>query len=165
VLKGSESDVFHLQRYTDASFATGNNGKSISGRITLLNGAPIIWQSRQQTSVATSTAHSEYIAAYEGALQVLPLQDLLGEILKPLSLTIKTPTLIIDNIAAFTTAQNGILSRQNRHFLVKYYYLHEQVEKGVLNIHWVSTDEQLADIFTKVVRPETLLKFMASLRM
>ena len=63
----------------------------------------------QQTSVATSTAYLEYITVYEAALQVLLLQDLLREIVKLFSLAIKTPTIITDNTAALTIAQNSIL--------------------------------------------------------
>jgi hypothetical protein len=163
-LKGRPGDL-HLEQYSDALFATGVDGRSISGRITLLNRAPITWQSRQQTSVATSTAHSEYIAAYEAALQVLPLQDLLEEITSPLAYTVKIPTLVVDNTAAFTTAQSGILTRQNRHFLVKYYYLHEQLSHGALDMHWVSTEEQLADVLTKAVRPELLERFNKAIRL
>jgi len=96
---------------------------------------------------------------------VLPLQDLLGEVLKPLSLVKLTPTLLVDNTAAFTTAQSGILSRQNRHFLVKYYYLHEQLKTGAINMQWVSTEDQLADVLTKAVHPDVLRKFMATLGM
>jgi len=46
MLKGSRSSEMHFQQYTDASFAIGKDGKSISGRIILLNRAPITWQSR-----------------------------------------------------------------------------------------------------------------------
>ena len=41
-IKGTDDEI-QLQQYSDASFATGAKGRSISGRITLLNGIPIIW--------------------------------------------------------------------------------------------------------------------------
>jgi len=145
------SDDTQLQQYSDASFATGTNGRSISGRITLLNGTPITWQSKQQTMVATSTCHSEYIAAYEATLQAIPIQDLLQEIVEPLSISLPPPTLCVDNTAAITTANKGILTRQNRHFLTKYYWLHEQIEEGNITVKYVNTKEQLADSLTKPV--------------
>ena len=70
---------------------------------------------------------------------MLLLQDLLKEIVKLFSLAIKTPTIITDNTAALTIAQNGILSHQNRYFLVKYYYLYEQIAQETLDIYWVAT--------------------------
>jgi hypothetical protein len=99
--------------------------------------------------VATSTCHSEYIAAYEATLQALPLQDLLQEIVKPLSISLPPPILCVDNTAAITSANKGILTRQNRHFLTKYYWLHEQIEEGNITVEYVNTKEQLADILTK----------------
>ena len=138
-LKGSPAPL-QLQQYCDASFATGRKGRSISGCITLLNGSPITWQSHQQTSVATSTAHSEYIAAYEAALQVIPLQDLLEEVAAPYS-RIEPPKLLVDNSATLSTANSGILTRQNRHFVTKYHWLHEQIDTGKITPEWVLTKE------------------------
>jgi len=76
IIKSKDGDTVQLQQYSDASYATGSKGRSISGRITLLDGTPLVWQSKQQTLVATSTCHAEYIAAYEATLQALPIQDL-----------------------------------------------------------------------------------------
>ena len=94
---------------------------------------------------------------------MLLLQDLLREIVKPLSLAIKIPTIITNNITVLTTAQNSILLYQNRHFLVKYYYLYKQIAQRILDIYWVATKEQLADILTKVVQPEAFHQFIAKL--
>jgi len=51
-IQGRDGDEIQLQQYADASFATGANGRSISGRIMLLEGTSIAWQSKQQTMVA-----------------------------------------------------------------------------------------------------------------
>lgn len=133
-IQGKNSNEIQLQQYSDASFATGTNGRSISGRITLLNGTPIAWQSKQQTMVATSTCHSEYIAAYEATLQAIPIQDQLQEIVTPLSISLPPPLLCVDNTAAIATANKGILTHQNRHFITKYYWLHEQIEQGNITV-------------------------------
>jgi hypothetical protein len=155
---GSEGGL-QLDQYSDASFATGTKGRSISGRITLLDGSIIAWNSHQQTSVATSTTHSEYIAAYEAALQVIPLHELLQEMLP--STKLPTPRLLIDNTATLSTTNQGILTRQNRHFVVKYYWLHEQVDEGRLITHWVATDKQVADVLTKPATPGKLKDFIS----
>jgi hypothetical protein len=72
-IKGRNGDI-QLQQYSDASSATGSNGRSIRGGITLLDNTPLVWQSKQQTQVTTSTCHSEYIAAYEATLQACPFR-------------------------------------------------------------------------------------------
>ena len=163
-IRGTDDEI-QLHQYGDASFATGTKGRSISGRITLLNGTPITWQSKQQTMVATSTCHSEYIAAYEATLQALPLQDLLQEMVKPLSISILPPILHVDNTAAITSANKGILTRQNRHFLTKYYWLHEQIEEGNITVKYINTKEQLADVLTKPSIRHMLDTFCDSLQL
>jgi histone deacetylase 1/2 len=148
VAREGNTGILQLEQYSDASFATGSKGKSISGRITTLNGTPIAWQSHQQTSVATSTAHSEFIAAFEAAQQVIPLHDILQEV-APAKTTAPPPKLMVDNQATITIANQGVLTRQNRYFLVKYYWLHEQINDGKVIPYWVNTNEQLADTLTK----------------
>ena len=166
VIQGKDGNEIQLQQYSDASFATGSNGRSISGRITLLNGTPIIWQSKQQTMVATSTCHSEYIAAYEATLQVIPIQDQLQEIVAPLSnISLLPPLLYVDNTAAITIANKGILTRQNRHFLTKYYWLHEQIGEGNIKVKYVNTKEQLADTLTKPVIRSVLEVFRRGIQL
>jgi hypothetical protein len=150
-----------ITQFCDASFATGSKGRSITGAITLLGGTPLLWFSRQQTSVATSTAHSEFIAAYDATLAVLPLYPLLSEILPDHA--IPKPRLITDNLATLTTANSGLLTRQNRHFLVKYYWLHEQLDNNELTAGWIPTDQQLADLLTKPPTPQMIEFFCSSI--
>ena len=73
---------------------------------------------------------------------------------------VKTPQLCVDNTATLSTADSSILTRQNRHFLVKYYWLHEQVNGGYITPQWVQTNEQMADILTKPLPPDKLQKFI-----
>jgi hypothetical protein len=78
---------------------------------------------------------------------------------------IPKPRLITDNLATLTTANNGLLTRQNRHFLVKYYWLHEQLEQDMLIAGWISTDQQLADLLTKPPSPQMLKFFCSAIRL
>ena len=115
--------------------------------------------------VATSTCHSEYIAAYEAALLALPIQDLLQEIVTPLSISLPPPILCVDNTAAITSANKGVLTRQNRHFLTKYYWLHEQIDEGNITVKYVNTKEQLADILIKPSTGYMLTTFLKDIRL
>ena len=117
--------------------------------------------------VATSTCHSEYIAAYEATLQAIPLQNQLEEILTPLSNTISLlpPLLCVDNEAAIAAANKGLLTRQNRHFITKFYWLHEQIEEGKITVKYVNTKEQLADALTKPVTRSVLDTFCKNIQL
>ena len=143
--------------YVDASFANGNNYRSISGRIMQLNNGPISWQSKQQTMTATSTAHAEMIAAYEGCLLLESIQS----IYKQLQPDAPVPVILCDNQAAITSAKSGFFTNQNRHFMTKLYYLIDEIKYGRLVIEYVPTDQQLADGLTKAL-PEG--KFSSWLR-
>ena len=38
---------------------------------------------------------------------------------------------------------------KSKHIEIKYQYIHDMVEKGVVKIHYIATDEQIADVLTK----------------
>jgi hypothetical protein len=70
---------------------------------------------------------------------------------------------MVDNTAAISTASNGILTSRNRHYVVKYYWLHEQVDFGRLEIQYVSTKDQLADILTKPLLSDVITRFNSAI--
>jgi hypothetical protein len=71
----------------------------------------------------------------------------------------------VDNTAAITTANKGILTRQNRHFITKFYWLHEQIEEGNITVKYVNTKEQLADALTKPVKRSALDTFCRAIQL
>lgn len=61
-----------LTVYSDADYGTcSDTRKSISGVILILNNGPVIWFSRKQGVVATSTTYAEYIAAYDATKEIV----------------------------------------------------------------------------------------------
>lgn len=71
-LNNEEREENLLVGYGDSDFAADEEQrKSTSGVVLVLNGAPIIWSIRKQTTVATSTTDAEYIAACEAAKQIV----------------------------------------------------------------------------------------------
>jgi len=58
-----------LKGYVDADWAGDIDGRrSTTGFIFMLNGGPISWASKRQSTVATSTAEAEYVAAAMAAV-------------------------------------------------------------------------------------------------
>lgn len=66
-IKFSSSDCLNtITAYSDADYEScADSRKSISGVIIMLNNGPIIWSSRKQSIVVTSTSEAKYVAAYE----------------------------------------------------------------------------------------------------
>jgi hypothetical protein len=70
---------------------------------------------------------------------------------------------MVDNIAAISTTLSGKLTRQNRHFFAKYYWLHKQLNSGLLDMQYMSTKDQLADILTKPLPFDVITQFNAAI--
>ena len=99
--------------YTDADWANDcSNCHSISGYAFLYSGGAISWMSKQQSTVATSSTHAEYIAAMEAAKELVWICCLLTELQEEVS----GPTILhIDNHAADLLARNPVNHAATKH--------------------------------------------------
>jgi uncharacterized transporter YbjL len=57
--------------------------------------------------------------------------------------------LICDNTSDISVAKNSVLHKKMRHVERKHHFLIDHVEKGDIEMRYIDTDRQLADIFTK----------------
>ena len=132
--------------YTVSDFAGDlNNRKSTSGFIFFFNG-PFSWSSKLQRCVAQSTTEAEFIAASESSKEAVWNRRLLEEI----GFGSKTPTTIFcDNQSAIALVHNPVFHQKTKHMEVKYYFIHDLQEKGEINMEYIDTANQWADIFTK----------------
>nr|GEX32339.1 retrovirus-related Pol polyprotein from transposon TNT 1-94 [Tanacetum cinerariifolium] len=65
--------------------------------------------------------------------------------------------LYCDNRSAIALCCNNVQYSRSKHIDIRYHFIREQVERGVVELYFVSTDYQLADIFTKAHRFEFIL--------
>ena len=61
----------------------------------------------------------------------------------------KCITLHEDSQACIKIATNPCLAERTKHFDIKYHWLREKVKNGDVKLQYISTHDQLADIFTK----------------
>jgi hypothetical protein len=85
-------------------------------------GSATAWSSQLQRSVALSATEAEFIAASEGAKELLWLKCLLGELGGKCS---EVPTLYVDNSSAVKRAKNPEFHKQSKHVEVQYYFVCE----------------------------------------
>ncbi|GKC37354.1 hypothetical protein Tco_1049738 [Tanacetum coccineum] len=64
--------------------------------------------------------------------------------------------LYYDNKSAIALCCNNIQHSRSKHIDIRYHIIKEQVENGVVELYFVDTEYQLADIFTKALRRERL---------
>lgn len=134
--------------YSDSDFASDiDSRKSNTGYIFMMNGGPVTWASRKQSTVALSTTESEYMAASEAAKEILWLRQLLIDIREPQLVV----TLCIDNQSAIKLIHNPIYHRRTKHIDIKYNFIREKVEQNIISIRYVESSNQFADFLTKAL--------------
>jgi hypothetical protein len=138
-------DNLELVGYSDASFANSEKSRSISGFAFLLSGSLISWYSHTQPVVALSTSEAEYMAVTDAAKEVIWLKLLLSELGYPQG----NVKILEDNQATIKISKNPQDHKRTKHIQVKYHYIRDQIKANEFHLEYVSTQDQLADIFTK----------------
>nr|GEU88754.1 copia protein [Tanacetum cinerariifolium] len=71
-------------------------------------------------------------------------------------------SLYCDNCSAIALCCNNVQHSRSKHIDIRHHFIREQVERGVVKLYFVTTDYQLADIFTKAL-PRQRFKFILTL--
>ena len=106
----------------------------------------IAWHSRKQMSVALSTMEAEYIAACAACSEDVWLRKLLSGLF---DLYLEATWIYCDNQSCIKLFENLVFHDKSKHIEIKYWYIHDMVEKGVVELLYIATDEQIADVLTK----------------
>jgi len=97
-----------------------------------------------------STAEAEYISAASCCTQLLWMKHQLEDY----QINANSIPIYCDNIAAICLSQNLILHLRAKHIEIKHHFIKDYVQKGILNIQFIDTKHQWADIFTKLLTVE-----------
>ncbi|CAN0021801.1 unnamed protein product, partial [Heterosigma akashiwo] len=157
-LKGTQSETLRLggdlifRAFTGADFCADRiDGKSVTEYVLLLGEAPIIWSSKLQGAVTTSTVEAEYLALRSTVKDIMWLRYLLVDLGFPQ----QEPTPVVEeNSACIEWANDLVISKKNRHFHVSYHLAKEQVSLGTIRMFFIRTHDQVADILTKALNAE-----------
>lgn len=133
--------------FVDASHAANKvTRRSHSGFIIFVNRAPIIWYSKRQATVESSTFSAEFIAmkACVEAVQALRFK------LRMFGVAVDEPTKILcDNESVVKNSTHLESSLNKKHNSIAYHYVRWCVAATVITIGWVNTHENIADAMTK----------------
>ena len=164
-----------LEFYVDANFAGGwqeentddaDNIMSQTGMVIMYANCPIFWRSSLQTEIALSTAEEDYIALSSALRQVLPLMKMMEEINEVFSLLISKPIFVCkiheDNQSCIKMATGTKFSPRTKHIALKYHHFRSHVKYGRVDIYYIPTGEQIADLLTKPLSNEAFftLRYM-----
>ena len=145
-----------LTTYVDSSFSDViENRKSTGGLIQYLGYSPIYWETFiANSTIPLSTAEAEYVAAHVGGKEIMSTNNLLTEMKYPQH----NVPLFEDNQACIAIALQESSKHKTKHIDNKIHYIRELVQKKIVDILYINTQLQLADIFTKALGKVTFLK-------
>jgi hypothetical protein len=138
---------FQLTAYSDVDWENClDERKSTSGGAFFLGDSLVAWLSKKHGSISLSTTEAEYIIVATSYTQILWMIQTLID----LKVTYTDPiTLHYDNTNVISVSKNLVLHSKMKHIPIKYHFLKEQVTNRVVQLNYIPSTEQIADIFTK----------------
>ena len=125
--------------------------RSTGAYILYLGVGAVEWGSRQHSLTAQSTAEAEYITMNAPARSILWLRWLLKQTGVAALITKYSSTLFTDSTSAQAIAENPLQSERTKHIAIKYHFIRELIEAGVISTEHVDTLLNVADIGTKAL--------------
>lgn len=146
-----------LKGFCDADWAGDQRDrKSTSGYLFMFANCLIVWSSKKQTSVSLSSTESEYIALSMAASEACWLINLLNDFSFQNTCPIK---LFCDNQSAILNASTDCVKRL-KHVDIRYHFVKDLIKNKKICIEYISTCEQPADMLTKPLGKELMVKFL-----
>ncbi|GJW03049.1 retrovirus-related pol polyprotein from transposon TNT 1-94 [Tanacetum coccineum] len=128
---------FDIKGYSDSDYVGCNmDRKSTSGACQILEGKLVCWSAKKQQSMAMSSAEAEYMVS-----------------------------IFYDNTSAIAISNNPVLHLRTKHVDIRYPFIRDHILKGDIELHFIPTEYQLADIFTKPLDEPAFTKLKAELGM
>nr|GEY87442.1 retrovirus-related Pol polyprotein from transposon TNT 1-94 [Tanacetum cinerariifolium] len=118
---------------------------STSGSAQFLGDKLISWSSKKQKSTIISSTEAEYIALSGCYAQILWMRSQVTDY----GFQINKVPLYRDNKSAIALCFNNVQHSRANHIDVRYHFIKEQVENRIVELYFLRTEYQLADIFTK----------------
>ncbi|WVZ68483.1 hypothetical protein U9M48_017417 [Paspalum notatum var. saurae] len=155
-LKFSKSPSMLVSGFADADWAGCPDDRRSTGGFAVYLGSNLIsWCAKKQPTVSRSSTEAEYKALSNATAEIMWVQKLLEE------LKISQPTkacLWCDNVGARYLSSNPVFHARTKHIEIDFHFVRERVAQKLLEVQFISTQDQLADRFTgSVIGPDVLM--------
>nr|GEV66211.1 retrovirus-related Pol polyprotein from transposon TNT 1-94 [Tanacetum cinerariifolium] len=135
--------------------------RSTSGSAQFLGDKLVSWSSKKQKSTVISSTEAEYIALFRRCAQILWMRSKLTDY----GFQFNKIPLYCDNKSVIALCYENIQNSRAKHIDVRYHFIKEKVENGIVELYFVCTEYQLADIFNKPLPRERFNFLIEKLRM
>ena len=141
-----------VEGFCDADWASQKDQHLILGYAFYLGSGAITWSSKKQHIIALSSTESEYIAQTHAVKEALWLWSFINEIQGQQNEPVE---LHWDNQGDIVLAKDNKYHSWMKHIDLRFHFIREAVEDNKIMITYLPTEENVADIFTKVLpRPK-----------
>nr|GEU85259.1 retrovirus-related Pol polyprotein from transposon TNT 1-94 [Tanacetum cinerariifolium] len=139
---------FELTGFSDADYAGSKDTfKSTSGGAQFLGEKLVSWSSKKQDCTTLSNTEAEFVSLSACCAQVLWMQTQLTDY----GFHFNKILIYCNSKSAIAISCNPVQHSRTKHIVVRYHFIKEHVEKGTIELYFVKTDYQLANIFTKAL--------------
>ena len=122
--------------------------RSISGLIVNVGSTPVIWHSKRQGCIATSTYCAEFVAMRSAVEEAISIRYML----RCLGIPVTAPTnLYGDNFGVIQSAEIPEGELKKKHIAIAYHYVREAIAAKIVNAIWIRSAENFADFCTKAL--------------
>lgn len=134
-----------LLAYSDADWASDSQDrKSVSGCAIFYCDNLISWFSKKQCTVSLSSAEAEYVAAAMVTSELIYLKGISANFNMDID-----AYLLVDNQSAIRMIECNENSKRTKHIDIKFHFVKDAVCNKNIVVSYVSTQQNVADIFTK----------------
>ena len=134
--------------------------RSITGIIVFVGSTPVLWLSKRQGAVATSTYAAEFMALRHGTEEIIHLRY----ILRCLGIPVTRPsTLFGDNLGVIQNATNVDAELKKKHVSISFHAVCEAIAAGILVPFWLKGTTNLSDTMTKQISASEFLSHVETL--
>lgn len=140
-----------MSAFVDADFANSQTDrKSLTGFVIKTFGNVVFWRTKKQQTVSLSSAEAEYIALSSCITECIFVVQLLKDIFKFKEESVFPINVFEDNQSCIKMAST-LETKRTKHIDVRHHFIKDLVNKKEINLNYIPSNEQIADICTKAL--------------
>ena len=137
---------FVLKAFADADYAgCQDTRRSTFGSAQFLGDRLVSWSSKKQNGVSLSTTEAQYVAVASCCAQLLWMRQTLQDY----GVTCDKVPLLCENESAIKISYNPVQHSKTKHIQIRHHFIRDHIKRGEIDLIYLNTQEQLADIFMK----------------